>query len=175
MMTVRGRRSPLQSNEEDATCSCGRYNAATTCSRFVGQEEKCGWEAPVGGGAGVFSNGGPTDAGDECIREPVHCCRECGPVDFAVLSVPVVSGIQLSAVAEAMDLVDDTLIVHTHEHQSSGGEDPRRPPGIVDRHVTYISALEPLEHSVLEEELDKEPLKELSIPEPLEHSVPVET
>ena len=41
------------------------------------------------------------------------------PVDYARLSVQVVSGIQLSAVAEvhssAMDLVDDTLVVRTHE------------------------------------------------------------
>ena len=59
------------------------------------------------------------------------------PVDFAGLSVPVVSGIQLSAVAEvhssATDLVDDTLVVRTHEQQSSGRGDPKRPPGIVDR------------------------------------------
>ena len=45
-------------------------------------------------------------------------------VDFAGLSVPVVSGIQFSAVAEvhssAMDLVDDTLVVCSHEQQSSG-------------------------------------------------------
>ena len=40
------------------------------------------------------------------------------PVDFAALSVAVVSGIQFSAVAEvhssAMDLVDDTLVVRTY-------------------------------------------------------------
>ena len=47
------------------------------------------------------------------------------PVDFAGLSVLVVSGIQFSAVAEvhssAMDLVDDTLIVCTHEQQNWWG------------------------------------------------------
>ena len=98
------------------------------------------------------------------------------PVDFAGLSVPVVSGIQLLAVAEvhssAMDLVDDTLVVRTHDQQSSGRGDPRRPPGIVDRPVTNLSALEQLEHSVLEEDLDSRPLEGLSIPEPLENSVP---
>ena len=102
---------------------------------------------PCRWGAGVFSNNGPTDAGDECIRDPVQCF-----LDFAGLSVPVVSGIQFSAVAEvhssAMDLVDDTLVVRAHEQQSSGRGDPRRPPGIVDRPVTNLSALEPLEHSV---------------------------
>ena len=85
---------------------------------------------------------GALDAGDECNRDPVHCCRECGPVDFARFSVPVVSGIQFLVVAEvhssAMDLVDDTLIVRTHEQQSSGREDPRKPPGIVDRPVMSI-------------------------------------
>ena len=42
-------------------------------------EDNCSWEAPVGGGPGFFSNNGPTDAGDECIRDSVQCCRECGP------------------------------------------------------------------------------------------------
>ena len=101
------------------------------------------------------------------------------PVDFAGLSVPVVSGIQFSAVAEvhssAMDLVDDTLVVRAHEQQSSGRGDPRGPPGIVDRPVTNPSTLEPLEHSVLGEDLDSRPLEGLSVPEPLEHSVLVET
>ena len=53
-------------------------------------------------------------------------------VEFAGLSVPLVSGIQFSAVAEvhssAMDLVDDTLVVHAHEQQSRGRGDPRRGP-----------------------------------------------
>ena len=47
-----------------------------------------------------------------------HSSRSSAAVDFARLSVPVVSGIQFSAVAEvhssAMDLVDDTLVVRTH-------------------------------------------------------------
>ena len=101
------------------------------------------------------------------------------PVDFAGLPVPVVSGIQFSAVAEvhssAMDLVDDTLAVRAYEQQSNGRGDPRRPPGIVDRPVTNLSALEPLEHSVLEEDLDSRLLVGLFVPEPLEHLILVET
>ena len=97
------------------------------------------------------------------------------PVDIAGLSVPAVPGMQLSAVAEvhssAVDLVDDTLVVQANGQQSDGSGDPRRPPGMVDRPVTNLSALEPLEHSVLEEDLDGEPTEGLSIPEPLEHSV----
>ena len=97
------------------------------------------------------------------------------PVDFAGLSVPAVPGMQLSAVAEvhssAVDLVDDTLVVQASKQQSDGSGDPRRPPGMVDRPVTNLSALEPLEHSVLEDDLDGEPTEGLSIPEPLEHSV----
>ena len=77
-------------------------------------------------------------------------------VDFAGLSVPVVPGMQLSAVAEvhssAVDLVDDTLVVRANGQQSDGSGDPRRPPGMVDRPVTNLSTLEPLEHSVLEED-----------------------
>ena len=67
-----------------------------------------------------------------------------GPVDFAGLSVPV---------------VDDNLVVCANGQQSSGRGDPRRPPGIVDRPVTNLSALELLEHSVLEEDLDSRPLE----------------
>ena len=93
--------------------------------------------------------------------------------------------LQFSAVAEvhssAVDLVDNTLVVQANGQQSDGSGDPRRPPGMVDRPVTNLSALEPLEHSVLEEDLDREPteggnlddkpMKGLSVPEPLEHSV----
>ena len=82
---------------------------------------------------------------------------------------------QFSAAAEvhssAVDLVDDTLVVRVNEQQSDGGGDPRRPPGMVDRPVTNLSTLEPLEHSVLEEDLGGEPMEGLSVPEPLEHSV----
>ena len=66
-------------------------------------------------------------------------------------------------------------VVRAHGQQSSGRGDPRRPPGIVDRPVTNISALELLEHSVLGEDLDSRPMEGLSVPEPLEHLVPVET
>ena len=82
---------------------------------------------------------------------------------------------QFSTVTEvhssAVDLVDDTLVVQANGQQSDGSEDPRRPPGMVDRPVMNLSALEPLEHSVLEEDLDGEPTEGLSVPEPLEHSV----
>ena len=85
-------------------------------------------------------------------------------VDFAGLSVTVVLLMQISAVAEvhssAVDLVDDTLVVRA-KRQSDGSGDPRRPPGMVDRPVTNLSALEPLEHSVLEEDLDGEPTEGL--------------
>ena len=97
-------------------------------------------------------------------------------VDFAGLSVPVVPGMQFLAVAEvhssAVDLVDNTLVVRANGQQSDGSGDPRRPPGMVDRPMTNISALEPLEHSVLEEDLNGKPTEGLSVPEPLEHSVP---
>ena len=99
------------------------------------------------------------------------------PVDFAGLSVLAVPGMQFSAVAEvhssAVDLVDDTLVVQANGQQNDGSGDPRRPPGMVDRPVTNLSTLEPLEHSVLEEDLqlDGEPMEGLSVPEPLEHSV----
>ena len=70
------------------------------------------------------------------------------PVDFAGLSVPVVPGMQLSAVAEVhssvVDLVDDTLVVRANGQQSDDSGDPRRSPGMVDRPVTNLSALEPL-------------------------------
>ena len=36
------------------------------------------------------------------------------------------------------------LVLRAHEQQSRGRGDPRRPPGIVNRPVTNISALEPL-------------------------------
>ena len=83
------------------------------------------------------------------------------PVDFAGLSVPAVPGMQFSAVAEvhssAVDLVDGTLVVHANGQQSDGSGNPRRPPGMVDRPVTNLSDLEPLEHSVPEEDLEGEP------------------
>ena len=96
-------------------------------------------------------------------------------VDFAGLSVPVVPGMQFLAVAEvhssAVDLVDDTLVVRANGQQSDGSGDPRRPSGMVDRPVTNLSVLEPLEHSVLEEDLNSKPTEGLSVPEPLEHLV----
>ena len=45
---------------------------------------------------------------------------------------------------------------------------------MVDRPVTNLSTLEPLEHSVLDDDLNGRPTEGLSIPEPLEHSVPDE-
>ena len=97
------------------------------------------------------------------------------PVDFAGLSVPVVAGMKFSAVAEvhslAVDVEDDTSVVQASEQRSDGSGDPRRSPGMVDKPMTNLSALEPLEHSVLDEDLDGRPMEGLSIPEPLEHSV----
>ena len=73
------------------------------------------------------------------------------PVDVAGLSVTVVARIQFSAVAEvhssAVDLVDDTSVVRANEQRSDGSRNPRRSPGMVDRPVTNLSALELLEHS----------------------------
>ena len=97
------------------------------------------------------------------------------PVDFAGLSVPVVAGMQFSAVAEvhssAVDVVDHTSVVRANEQRSDGRGDPRRSPGMVDRPMTNLSAPELLEHSVLDEDLDGRPMEGLSVPEPLEHSV----
>ena len=97
------------------------------------------------------------------------------PVDFAGLSVPVVAGMKFSVIAEvhssAVDVVDDTSVVRANEQWSDGSGDPRRSPGMVDMPVTNLSAPEPLENSVLDEDLDGKPLEGLSVPEPLEHSV----
>ena len=78
------------------------------------------------------------------------------PVGFAGLSVPVVDGMEFSAVAELL--------------LSDRSWNPRRSPGMVDRPMTNISAPEPLEHSILDEDLDGRPMEGLPIPEPLEHS-----
>ena len=85
---------------------------------------------------------------------------------------------KFSAVAEvhssAVDVEDDTSIVRASEQRSDGSWDPRKSPGMVDRPMTGPSAPEPLEHSVLDEDLDGGPMEGLSVPEPLEHSVLVQ-
>ena len=73
--------------------------------------------------------------------------------------------------SSAIDVVDDTSAVQASEQRSDHSWNPRRSPGMVDRPVTNLSALEPLEHSVLDDTLDGRPMEGLSIPEPLEHSV----
>ena len=97
------------------------------------------------------------------------------PVDFAGLSVPAVAGMKFSAVAEvhssAVDVEDDTSVVRASEQRSDGSWDPRRFPVMVYRPMTELSAPEPLEHSVLDEDLDGRPVEGLSVPEPLEHLV----
>ena len=73
--------------------------------------------------------------------------------------------------SSAVDVVDDTSVVRASEQRSDGSWDPMRSPGMVDRPMTNLSAPEPLEHSVLDEDLDGRPMEGLSVPEPLEHSV----
>ena len=131
-----------------------------------------------GRGTGVFSSAGPRTRGTIASVALSNAAGTLAPVDFAGLSVPVVAGVQFSAVAEvhssAVDLVDDTSVVRANEQRSDGSGDPGRSPGMVDRPVTNISALELLEHSVLDEDLDSRPMEGLSVPELLEHSVPDE-
>ena len=84
------------------------------------------WKAPVGGGAGVFSKKmDPRMRKTSASVNRSNVAGSVAPVDFAGLSVPVVSGSQFSAVAEvhssALDLGDDTLVVCAHEQQSRGG------------------------------------------------------
>ena len=97
------------------------------------------------------------------------------PVGFAGLSVPVVAGMEFSAVAEvhssSVDEVDDTLVVRASEQRSDRSWNPRRSPGMVDRPVTNLSTPELLEHSVPNEDMDGRPMEGLSVLEPLEHSV----
>ena len=106
---------------------------------------------------------------------PSSVAGNMAPVDFAGLSIPVVAGMKFSAVGEvhssAIDVEDDTSVVRASEQRSEGSLDPRKSPGMVDRPTMEPSAPEPLEHSVLDEDLDGRPMEGLSIPEPLEHSV----
>ena len=82
---------------------------------------------------------------------------------------------EFSAVAEVhssvVDVVDDTSAVRASEQRSDRSWNPKRSPGMVDRPVTNLSAPEPLEHSVPNEDLDGRPMEGLSVLEPLEHSV----
>ena len=95
------------------------------------------------------------------------------PVDFAGISVLAVTGMRFSAVAEvhtsAVD--DDTSVVLASEQRSDVILDPRTAPGIVDSPKAGISVPEPLEHSVLDVDLDGRLMEGISVPEPLEHSV----
>ena len=76
-------------------------------------------------------------------------------VDFAEISVPVVAAMKFSAVAEvhssAVDLDDDTSVVRASEQRSD--------VSCVDRPMTEISVPEPLEHSVLDVDLDGRPIR----------------
>ena len=85
------------------------------------------------------------------------------PVDFAGISVPVVAGMKFSAVAEvhssAVDVEDDTSVVRASEQWSDGRWDPRKSPGMVDIPMTEISVPEPLEHLVMDVDLDGRPME----------------
>ena len=84
-------------------------------------------------------------------------------------------GTRFSAVAEvhssAVDDDHDTSVVRASEQRNDVSLDPRTVPGIVGSPMAGISVPEPLEHSVLDVDLDGRPMEGLSVPEPLEHSV----
>ena len=92
------------------------------------------------------------------------------PVDFAGIYVPVVAEMKFSAVAEvhssAVDVDDDTLVVRASKQRSDVSWDSRKSSGMVDRPMTEISVPEPLEHSVLDVDLDGRPMEGISVPEP---------
>ena len=73
--------------------------------------------------------------------------------------------------SSAVDVDDDTSVVRASEQRSDRSWHPRTAPGMVDRPMTGISVPEPLEHSVLDVDLDGRPMEGISVPEPLEHSV----
>ena len=85
------------------------------------------------------------------------------------------AGMRFSAVAEVHSSVvnddDDTSVVHASEQRSDVSLDPRMAPGIVDSLMAGIYVPEPLEHSVVDVNLDGRPMAGISVPEPLEHSV----
>ena len=118
---------------------------------------------------------GPRTRGTAGSVAPSTIAGSMALVDCAGLSIPVVAGMKFSAVAEvhssAVDVEDDTLVVRASEQRSEGSFDPRKSPGMVDRPMMEPYAPEPLEHSVLDEDLDGRPMEGLSVPEPLEHSV----
>ena len=84
-------------------------------------------------------------------------------------------GTRFSAVAEvhssAVDDDHDTSVVRASEQRSDVSLFPRMAPGIVGSSMAGISVPEPLEHSVLDVDLDGRPMEGLLVPEPLEHSV----
>ena len=71
----------------------------------------------------------------------------------------------------AVDDDDDTSVVRASEQRNDASLDPRTAPGVVDSPMSGISVPEPLEHSVLDVDLDGKPMEGISVPEPLEHSV----
>ena len=98
------------------------------------------------------------------------------PVDLARTDVPAVAGIKFSAVAEvhssAVDHEDDHSVVHTSRQRNAVILDPMAAPRKDGGPMDEISVLEPLEHSVLEVSLegDDRSIDEVSMPYPLEHS-----
>ena len=80
-------------------------------------------------------------------------------VDLAGTDVPAVAGMKFSAVAEvhssAVDDEGDTSVVHTSRQWSAVILDPMAAPRMDGGPMDEISVLEPLEHSVLEVSLEK--------------------
>ena len=98
------------------------------------------------------------------------------PVDFAGTNVPAVAGMKFSAVAEvhSSDIDDegDPSVVRTSRQRSAVILDPMAAPRKDGGPMEEISVLEPLEHSVLEVSLEggDSLLVDVAMPDPLEHS-----
>ena len=98
------------------------------------------------------------------------------PVDLAGTDVPAIAGIKFSAVAEvhssAVDDEGDPSVVRTSRQRSTVILDPMAAPRKDGGPMDEISVLEPLEHSVLEVSLEggDSLIDEVAMPDPLEHS-----
>ena len=164
-----------RSDAGDAAFRSGQVVAAETCSGLVGCEAAGCREASIGGGAGVFSRDGPTDLGR---LDPWPCPASPGLRPRSVLLDYLFrwwlgwsSRLLLKCILRRLTWSDDTSVVRVSEQRSDHSWNPKRFPGMVDRPVTNLSSPEPIEHSVLGEDLDGRPMEELSFPEPLEHLV----
>ena len=106
----------------------------------------------------------------------VNVSSRAGIVAPAVVAnFPVLAGVRFSAVAKvhasASEVDEDTLVVQASEQRSERHIDARKVAGVVNAPMAGASVSEPLEHSVLEKDLDGRPMEGVLLLEPIEHLV----